>query len=135
MEAPPYAAASVDVVRVPGERAERDQVAVEEPLEIRLNGRPVAVTMRTPGHDEELERIRKEISDDEWFLTQGRPDLSRRLFEQVALADDFVPFLSLPAYEAGRFEEARRLFEQVALADDFVDFLTLPAYQTVLATE
>jgi FdhD protein len=31
-----------------------DQVAVEEPLEIRIGGRPVAVTMRTPGHDEEL---------------------------------------------------------------------------------
>jgi len=31
-----------------------DQVAVEEPLEIRLDGHPVAVVMRTPGHDEEL---------------------------------------------------------------------------------
>jgi FdhD protein len=31
-----------------------DQVAVEEPLEIRVDGRPVAVTMRTPGGDEEL---------------------------------------------------------------------------------
>jgi len=31
-----------------------DEVAVEEPLEIRVDGRPVAVTMRTPGHDEEL---------------------------------------------------------------------------------
>ena len=31
-----------------------DEVAVEEPLEIRAGGRPVAVTMRTPGHDEEL---------------------------------------------------------------------------------
>ncbi len=31
-----------------------DQVAVEEPLEIRVDGEPVAVTMRTPGHDEEL---------------------------------------------------------------------------------
>jgi len=28
----------------------------------------------------------------------------------------------------GRFAEARRLFEQVALADDFPEFLTLPAY-------
>ncbi|MBN1530043.1 MAG: formate dehydrogenase accessory sulfurtransferase FdhD [Thermoleophilaceae bacterium] len=31
-----------------------DEVAVELPLEIRLNGDPVAVTMRTPGHDFEL---------------------------------------------------------------------------------
>jgi len=31
-----------------------DQVAVEEPLEIRVDGQPLAVTMRTPGHDEEL---------------------------------------------------------------------------------
>jgi FdhD protein len=31
-----------------------DVVAVEEPLEIRVDGRPLAVTMRTPGHDEEL---------------------------------------------------------------------------------
>src|SRR3954462_7213165 len=32
----------------------RDEVAVEEPLEIRVDGRALAVTMRTPGHDEEL---------------------------------------------------------------------------------
>jgi FdhD protein len=31
-----------------------DTVAVEEPLEIRVDGRPLAITMRTPGHDEEL---------------------------------------------------------------------------------
>ena len=29
-------------------------MAVEEPLEIRVDGEPLAVTMRTPGHDEEL---------------------------------------------------------------------------------
>jgi FdhD protein len=32
----------------------RDEVAVEEPLEIRVGGEAIAVTMRTPGHDEEL---------------------------------------------------------------------------------
>jgi FdhD protein len=53
-KAPPYSAADVAVVRHPGGRSERDAVAVEEPLEIRINGEPVAVTMRTPGHDEEL---------------------------------------------------------------------------------
>ena len=54
MEAPPYSSASVDVVRLPAGATERDAVAVEEPLEIRIGGVPVAVTMRTPGHDEEL---------------------------------------------------------------------------------
>jgi len=31
-----------------------DEVAVEEPLEIRVDGAPLLITMRTPGHDEEL---------------------------------------------------------------------------------
>jgi FdhD protein len=31
-----------------------DEVAVEEPLEIRVDGSPLTITMRTPGHDEEL---------------------------------------------------------------------------------
>jgi FdhD protein len=54
MAAPPYSTARVDVVRLPGGASAPDAVAVEEPLEIRIGGRPVAVTMRTPGHDEEL---------------------------------------------------------------------------------
>jgi FdhD protein len=54
MDAPPYSAAAVEVLRLPAGTTERDRVAVEEPLEIRIGGRPVAVTMRTPGHDEEL---------------------------------------------------------------------------------
>jgi len=54
MDAPPYSAAAVDVLRLPAGTTEPDRVAVEEPLEIRIAGQPVAVTMRTPGHDEEL---------------------------------------------------------------------------------
>src|SRR5215210_1523319 len=37
-----------------GGRRERDALAIEEPLEIRVDGEPLAVTMRTPGDDEEL---------------------------------------------------------------------------------
>lgn len=37
-----------------GFQREPDRVASEEPLEIRVNGTSVAVTMRTPGHDDEL---------------------------------------------------------------------------------
>jgi FdhD protein len=31
-----------------------DDLTIEEPLEIRVGGKPIAITMRTPGHDEEL---------------------------------------------------------------------------------
>jgi FdhD protein len=47
----PVAGRMTAVVRHDGER---DEVAVEEPLEIRVDGRALTVTMRTPGHDEEL---------------------------------------------------------------------------------
>jgi FdhD protein len=53
-EAPPYTTGRVDALRLPDRRTESDLVAVEEPLEIRIGGEPVAVTMRTPGSDEEL---------------------------------------------------------------------------------
>ncbi len=34
-------------------------------------------------------------------------------------------------YHSGKFPMARRLFEEVALADHFIEFLTLPAYQEI----
>jgi FdhD protein len=44
------------VLRIDGDQRRRrpDTVAVEEPLEIRLDGAPFAVTMRTPGDDIDL---------------------------------------------------------------------------------
>jgi FdhD protein len=53
---PASAFSSVDVVRVRGgvQVPDTDRAAAEEPLEIRLHGRPFAVIMRTPGADREL---------------------------------------------------------------------------------
>jgi FdhD protein len=44
------------IERIQGDARERveDELAIEEPLEIRVDGEPLAVTMRTPGEDEEL---------------------------------------------------------------------------------
>ena len=53
-DAGPYSVVSAPVLKLPQRLETDDRLAVEEPLEIRIAGRPVAVTMRTPGHDEEL---------------------------------------------------------------------------------
>ena len=57
----------------------RDEVAVEEPLEIRVDGAPLAVTMRTPGHDEELAL---------GFLLRRGAD--RRAARRAGLTEDFA---------------------------------------------
>jgi malate synthase len=67
------------------------------------DGRTITAELVRELETAELEKIRAEIGDDEWFEREGRPDLSRELFEEVALADEFVEFLTLPAYE--RLEE------------------------------
>jgi malate synthase len=68
--------------------------------EVLDDGRPVTADLVRQLAGEELEKIRGEIGDDEWFYERGRPDLSRSLFERVALSgDEFVEFLTLPAYE------------------------------------
>ena len=98
---PPYATRGVEALRLPGRRRESDVVAVEEPLEIRIgpprpqSGRgnfarpesaqadsglahsePVAVTMRTPGDDEELALG--------FCLTEGLSPVSARLPDDLA---------------------------------------------------
>jgi FdhD protein len=88
VKAPPYSTARVEVVRWPDGAAE-DVVAVEEPLELRIGGRPVAVTMRTPGHDEELALG--------FALSEGLQPRSARLPDDLAAnaveleADGFDP--------------------------------------------
>ena len=44
----------VSIQREPGGISQQDWVVVEAPLEIRVEGKALAVTMRTPGHDQEL---------------------------------------------------------------------------------
>jgi FdhD protein len=53
-QAPPYSTTRVRALRLPSAVDADETLAVEEPLEIRIGGEPVAVTMRTPGNDEEL---------------------------------------------------------------------------------
>jgi len=43
--------------------------------------------------------------------------------------------LGEPQYASGKYEEAAKMFEQLTLDDNFVDFLTLPAYEYVTAHE
>ncbi|MFI5495509.1 formate dehydrogenase accessory sulfurtransferase FdhD [Actinoplanes sp. NPDC051859] len=44
----------IDLAAVGGPRRQPDELAAEEPLEIRLRKKPLAVTMRTPGQDIDL---------------------------------------------------------------------------------
>ncbi|TML68470.1 MAG: formate dehydrogenase accessory sulfurtransferase FdhD [Actinobacteria bacterium] len=63
--------------RFPTGHEEDDLVAVEEPLEIRIGGEPVAVTMRTPGHDEELALG--------FCLTEGLAPVAARVPDDLAV--------------------------------------------------
>jgi malate synthase len=47
--------------------------------------------------DEETEKIRRRVGEQTWAA--GRPRETRRLFEQVALSQELIEFLTLPAYE------------------------------------
>jgi malate synthase len=47
--------------------------------------------------DEETAKIREEVGEETW--QRGRPEETRRVFEQVALGEEFPEFLTLPAYE------------------------------------
>jgi len=95
VEAPPYSAAAIDVVRLPDGGTERDRVAVEEPLEIRIGGRPVAVTMRTPGHDEELALG--------FCLSEGLRPASARLPDDLAANTVDV---DAPGFDAARLQRS-----------------------------
>lgn len=83
-------------------REELDEIAVEEPLEIRVEGKSVAVVMRTPGHDRELAAG--------FALTEGIIRSARDIFEitsclTTANPNDHVMNISLA--DPARFDAAR----------------------------
>jgi len=90
---PPHLTATTSVLRLPGGSEVEDRVAVEEPLELRVGGRPVAVTMRTPGHDEELALG--------FCLSEGLAPVGARLPDDLAA--------NTVAVEAPRVESELRL--------------------------
>jgi FdhD protein len=129
--APPYSAAAVDVVRLPAGRSERDQVAVEEPLEIRINGAPVAVTMRTPGQDEELalgfclsEGLRPEAARLPEDLAANTVEVDAAQFDPARLQRSFYTSSSCGVCGKGALEavavEASRVASELHVALEVV---------------
>jgi FdhD protein len=110
---PPYSTRPVAVVRFPGGHSD-DQVAVEEPLEIRIGGEPVAVTMRTPGDDEELalgfclteglEPVRARVPDD---LAANTVDVEASGFDPDRLRRHFYTSSSCGVCGKGAIEAVR----------------------------
>ena len=95
-EPPPYSTSVLRILRLPdGEEAD-DRLAVEEPLELRIGGEPVAVTMRTPGHDEELALG--------FALSEGLRPVSARVPDDLA-ANTIE--LEAPGFDPGSCSAAR----------------------------
>jgi malate synthase len=66
---------------------------------VRLDdGTPVTADLVGRIEDEELAKIRATLGDEAWG--QSRFDDARKLFERVALADDFADFLTTAAYDS-----------------------------------
>src|ERR1051325_4164661 len=92
---------SIRVSSVAGkERTCADVLTVEEPLEIRVGGRSVAVTMRTPGHDRELAagflltegiiRGRKDVIEIMHCQAAAAPENTLNVFLAPSLKLDFA---------------------------------------------
>ena len=78
---------------------QHDKLSVEEPLEIRLDRKTVATTMRTPGHDEELAAG--------FFVTEGIVR-NRDQVEKIARTGENVVTVTLAAGLKPRLSSARR---------------------------
>jgi FdhD protein len=133
-KAPPYSTAQVPAVRLPGREEAQEAVAVEEPLEIRIGGEPVAVTMRTPGHDEELalgfclseglEPLAAHVPDD---LAANTVEVEAREFDRGRLQRNFYTSSSCGVCGKGAIEAvtvaAPRVESELVVRQDVVEAL------------
>ena len=77
-----------------------DEVAIEEPLEIRIGGTAIATTMRTPGHDDEL-AAGFLVSE---AIVRHRADLQTlAISEENAIKVELSPTVKFAAAGAQRF--------------------------------
>jgi FdhD protein len=124
----------VDIVRAPAGVREQDRVAVEEPLEIRINGEPVAVTMRTPGHDEELalgfclsEGLRPESASLPTDFAANTVEVSAPGFDATSLRRSFYTTSSCGVCGTGALEavavEAARVESDLRVSAELVTAL------------
>ncbi len=77
-----------------------DILAVEEPLEIRVEGRPVAITMRTPGHDLDLAAG--------FLWTEGVVEVREDLRALACVAENVVDAVLAEGVPAARLRAADR---------------------------
>jgi malate synthase len=60
------------------------------------DGRPITADLVRALEDEELAKLRQAYGEEIW--SRARFADARTVFDEVALADVFVPFLTIPAY-------------------------------------
>ena len=78
----------------------RDELTIEEPLEIRIGGKTLATTMRTPGHDEELAAgflLSEAIVRDRQLIAKISADLDN------SVTVDLVPDMEVKLNSVQRF--------------------------------
>jgi FdhD protein len=121
-----------------------DDLTIEEPLEIRIEGKPLATTMRTPGHDEELTagflvseaivRTREEVAK---VSTTDENIVTIKLATGVRLELNSVQRFGMISSSCGicgkeSIDAIRQKFSPIAFSSTRVDIDTLLSLPAVL---